>query len=334
MSKSIRKLGIVFGVVTVAASVLVLADGRSWSAPQNSNEMTKLTITNEFEANGIRLLSDKDPEYSSDLTAFVGSARLPVADGLSRMASPMTLLVANDNDRGVVGIALKWTFVRETGAKDVFQVQSSPGILLGMKVRDPFLKGKTSLINPRSSRFLSYFQIVQMEITNMFNTEQFGRLKYDMSETEMDRIASGVADQRSRILAGVKEIVVSIDGVVFDDGTYLGRNESHLRETLQGAVASRRDLLRSLRNNRQTGKRDSQVLDDILSKIPKGLPISAADEMVRHDSDEAFSRSYNSHLQIFADEVRGKRQRVSDEKLMNDLLSVTENDLINIRDPK
>ncbi|MDQ3712023.1 MAG: hypothetical protein M3388_07365 [Acidobacteriota bacterium] len=139
--------------------------------------MTDFEIKNNLQKFGIEIISPTDANFDSELTRRIGD--FDVVLPLVEAAKPLVGFIKNNSSKEVVGISLRWDFIKSDG-EEVFSSSggvSSPGVLMGKKPRDPWMVGKTSLINSNELRFFSYFFDVVQTIQNINNRVKYQRIK-------------------------------------------------------------------------------------------------------------------------------------------------------------
>src|SRR5688572_20163574 len=229
----------------------------------------KISIKNDLEGYGVGVGGPNDAGFNAELAQYVGEQNYDEVIPLVDSVKPLALFLKNDSSKEIVGIALRWQFTDTYGEiNESNQIESTPGVLMGMKPLDPFMIGKTSLINPKSSRFITYFQSVGMSIENFFKSNRSKRFEYKLDHNQAQRHAFDIQSQRQFLpLKGASAVSVVVDAIIFNDGTFVGENRTFFFELMNGSVQARRDFLRQLRDTKQIGKDDANMLDDFISEV-------------------------------------------------------------------
>ncbi len=301
----------------------------SWENNISRGQM-KLTIQNDLSAYGIEVVGPENTNFDNELRVYVGPNSYVGAAALVNAAKPLAIFIKNDSENDVVGLALRWKFVTSNGElKEMNQVQSSPGILMGMVPRDPSLIGKTSLINAKTLRFLTYYESVGTQIGNLFKSNRSERIAYQLDSKRVENSLAEMARQNQGAINGASEMVVVLDAVIFSNGTCVGRDESFLFESINGLVQAKRDFLNDLRAAKQNGKSDKGALDELSLKHSA----SSSPERSRRPATgkEAFEKAYQSSLADLTNEIDKKRLHATDEEIASDFLAVRDSDFIKLK---
>ncbi|MGI8470406.1 MAG: hypothetical protein ACR2N3_18355 [Pyrinomonadaceae bacterium] len=305
--------------------------------------MIDFEVKNNLQKFDIEIISPTGANFDSELNRHIGD--FDVLIPLVETAKPLVGFIKNNSSKEVVGISLQWSLFKPDGAI-VYSADtgvSSPGVLMGMKPRDPWMVGKTSLINSNELRFFSYFgNSLEGYIENAHKRIKYQRIKYNPLAEHIRENISYIEYRKDteKQRLGISKYIVSVDGIFFNDGIFIGENQNLYFESTGGSIQSRRDFLRKLRKAKSTGKNDSEVLEyviadisKIIESIPEYKPISPR---MRPGSsrfangEEAFNQGYKSSLKHLKDEVIRRKTKFSDTVIINDFLEVEDKDFIEI----
>jgi predicted RNA-binding protein with TRAM domain len=290
---------------------------------------TNLVVKNDLHSYDIEVIGSSDANFDAEVAAFTGNY-----DGIRPLvetAKPFTVFVKNTSKKEVVGICLRWQFVKNDGEFNEFnQIETSPGVLMGMKPRDPFMKGKTSLINSNSHRFFSKFQSIQTELLNAFKSNRSKRFVYELNPNLAKQFISETESQKQMMLKDVSNVSVTIDSIIFNDGTVVGENQSFLFEILDGLVQAKRDFLKKLRIGKQAKKNSTDNLNDF---ILERKFIVAENKLNTNFSngEDAFNQTYRYQMDSFLKEIKNKRAKASDNYIVQDFLTVKDSEFIQLK---
>lgn len=285
-----------------------------------------LVIENDLEAFGVETVGIDNRVFRAELRRHVGDQNFALAASLVNASQPFGLFVRNRSNEEIVAIALRWRFVNSKGeSKTVTRAQLNPGVLMGIAPKDPALIGKTSLINVDTAAFFSYFDSVSSKIRTMFRQNRSGRIT---GRVGPDDALNEISASQS-MLADVAEIVVSIDAVMFRDGTGIGKDESFLFESLNGLIQARKDFLRELRDANRTQRTDAKAVDAVISRISSNSSLDRSQQPAT--PTEAFEKAYRLSRSDLVREIEQKRTRTSDTAIINEFLAVKESDFVPLR---
>ena len=125
----------------------------------------------------------------------------------------------------------------------------------------------------------------------------------------MSSSSSAVAErsQLTSELSQATDLTVSLDGVFFDDGTFVGPNSTGFFERINAIVSAKLDLLSDVARANEQGDTDL-VLDGIIAKSSE--PDTGA---TAGSSPEQY---YKEYTKLFATEIRNMKQAYGKEKLV------------------
>lgn len=302
--------------------------------------MTDFSIENNVKDFGIEFITPHDADFDAVLKQFIGEYEVVIP--LVEAAKPTVGFIKNNSLREVVGISLLWSYFYADGqlAYSTPDGVSTPGVLMGVKVRDPLLVGKTSLINSNELRFFSNNQIVSGTIENTHKKVRSPIMRYEPNSDDIEKWISHVKlDQKQGIMEKISLVTVSVAGMFFNDGAFIGSNRGFFFESTSGLLKARRDFLQSLRRIKSSGKSDLEVLEEIVADISgiieslpehKPVPPSLRPGSRYADAEEAFNHHYRIHLKHLKEEILRKKEAFPEEKIINRFLRVEDADFIDV----
>ncbi len=328
-------IGFSVSVLTIAVGLIL---GQNVKNLKNSaikedyqRKMIDLPINNNLQQYGVEIITSKDSQFDAELSKYIGGNEDLIS--LVNSAKPFAFFVKNNSSKEIVGISLQWIFIDSNGKKNEFpQSEANPGVLMGIKPLDPKMKSRTSLINIDDKKFFSYFNDSighKIAFANMRNNNPTVNFKALDEITQSD--VFNLNYQKEKILNNYTDFSVSIDGVIFADGTFVGANKNSFFDVLSGQIQARRDILTNLAESKLSGEEDKDILDSILSKTSN---ISAHLTELRSKSatpEQAFDYSYRVYLKNLKEELIMKRSKMSDKHIIEQFQSVKLSDLIILR---
>ena len=302
--------------------------------------MTDFSIKNNVKDFGIEFITPSNADFDAALKRFIGDFDVVVP--LVEAAKPLVGFIKNNTPKEVIGISLQWSYFYPDGQLAFATPDgiSTPGILMGMKVRDPLLVGKTSLINSNEFRFFSNNFGVSQTIENTHKKLSSSLMRYNPNADDIEKQISFVElQQKQGVMGKVSSVTVSVAGMFFNDGAFIGSNEGFFFESTASSVKARRDFLKKLREIKSFGKSDDKVLgevitniSEIIESIPEYQPVPPSLRPGSHyaDAQEAFNHSYRIHLKHLKEEIIRRKERFPATKLINEFLTVEDADFIDV----
>jgi len=302
--------------------------------------MTVFSIKNNVRDFGIEFITPSDADFDAAFRRFIGDFDVVVP--LVEAAKPLVGFIKNNTPKEIIGISLQWSYFYPDGqlafaAPDGI---STPGILMGMKVRDPLLIGKTSLINGNELRFFSNNFNVNQTIENTHKKLRSPLMRYNPNADDIERQISFVKlQQKQGIMGKISLVTVSVAGMFFNDGAFIGSDEGFFFELTAGSVKARRDFVKKLREIKLSGKSDDEVLEEvtadiseIIESIPEHQPVhpSLRPGSPFADAQEAFNHGYRIHLKHLKEDILRRKEIFSAAKLINEFLTVDDADFIDV----
>lgn len=300
-------------------------------ANAQTKDMAKLTINNDLQKYGIEIISSTSDNFDSELKQYIGNEDSLFA--LVESTKPLAFFIKNNSSKEIVGISLRWQFTDSNGKTfEIPQSQSNPGVLMGMKPLNPKMRGKTSLINSKAIKFFTYFndtvgQRIASANRHFKNPSANFRTPTNPTQSEVFNVNS----QKEKILSSYANFSVSIDGIVFNDGTFIGANQNFFFDTLKGTIQARKDFLTILAEAKSLGKESKQALDDILSKTLNAAMNLAELRADKTTPEKEFDYSYKSYLKNLREELIMKRSNLSDDQIVEQFQLSRLSDIITLR---
>lgn len=305
----------------------------SQSRKNTVRNMKKLTTRNDLQNYGVEIIPSTGENFDSELKQYIGSTGSLIS--LVDAAKPFAFFIKNNSRKEVVGISLRWKFTDSNGRSvEIPQSEANPGVLMGIKLLDPQMAGKTSLINSGEMKFFTYFNDLighKIAFANMrFKNPSINyRYQIDFEDTTSD--ISNLTSQKEDFLSSYTDFSMSIDGIVFNDGTFIGADENFFFDTLNGDIQARKDILTALTEAKSAGKKDAAILEDILAKtsnISVNLGVLRTGNATR---EQMFDFSYKNYLKNLGSELIKKRASLSDDYIIRQLQIARLSDFVTLR---
>lgn len=291
-----------------------------------------LTIKNDLMESGVEIIGPENNDFGRELSVLVGNDKDLIS--LVESASPLSFIIKNNSAKEIVGVSFRWSFVKNDGeTQTIPQIQTNPGVLMGIKPVDPGMVGRTSIINSNDIRFFSYFgALLEQEIVNANMRFKHATLQYpsNSNREERSRLSSYIETKKKLLLNRFSEISVSIDGILFNDGSFAGDDRNHFFPSMSGRLQARKDFLRKLKESKRSGELDSDFLDRFFLGTPETIapPRDASAPMGFVNGQQAYDLSYQSSLISLRKEISRQRSKLTDTEIINQLKLARESNFI------
>lgn len=302
--------------------------------------MMNFSIKNNVRDLGIEFITPSNANFDAVLKEFIGNSEVVLP--LVEAAKPLVGFLRNNTPEEIIGISLQWSYFYPDGqlAYATPDGVSAPGILMGVKVRDPLLLGKTSLINSNELRFFSSYLSVTSTINNAHMKLRSPLMRYNPSADDIEKHSSSVKIQRKQgIMGKISSVTVSVAGMFFNNGAFIGSNEGFFFESTSGSVKARRDFLKKLREIKLFGKSDDEILDEVIKDISEIIELIPEHQPVHPrlrpgnryaDAQEAYNHGYRGHLKHLKEDILRRKEIFPATKLVNEFLRVEDADFIDV----
>ena len=243
--------------------------------------------TRELAEHGIQIITPANPSFEETSAKYFGDKRPP-------MLQPFAVFIKNSSSRLVVAYALTWELNDEDGqnVKTHTVSYAEPGILMGDEI--PIGMKHTTAIEPGNVRCFSVDS------------------KIERDEVESDDASSKqLRNIIAAHLARATDVIVSLDGVIFDDGSFIGPNRTAFIDQMRALVDAKTDLLRDIAEAHKRGN-----VDQAFSSI------RAISQEPNVDFGSTFSADayYRHFKKVYATEIANQRDAYGEKKLLPHLV--------------
>src|SRR4030095_5940360 len=195
-----------------ALAVLVAAVGvvafTPYSQGKNNEGSKSIIEAVGLPEYGLEIIDPLQPSFSK----YMATEKKSVSQ------APFTVFLVNKNDQGLAACTLKWELLMRDG-RTVTHLRSKTGRLN----ETISYNGQTYLAEGVAARGHLLFSLTNSSSTPQFSTGRGG---------------SNIADQ----LSDSVKVTVSVDGVLFVDGTYAGPDSKNYFDRSQGQIEAGREL--------------------------------------------------------------------------------------------
>lgn len=248
--KDLFLIAILLVAVGATAATGVVKGGRS------SQRINLQFNTKDIPGSGLNIVTPADPDFDGTVKAQLGE-KMAVIEPLL----PFTVLLRNSGDRTVIAYSLKWELIRNDG-QTLTQTRSYTTLwkLMGEEGADR----DGNIIRPNSFAFAAP---VNFDLNHLAEDDA----------NDDPKLQEYVNDIRSE-LAAFTGMTVTLDGVFFDDGTFVGPDTTDYFLKVKKLRDARRDLYLELELTLKQGKPSKQALqraEDVASEPDVRLSSSA-----------------------------------------------------------
>lgn len=186
---------------------------------------------------GLHLIPSTDPSFPGLVNTIMGGQTNPAI----QMETPFSAVLRNDSGKVLLAYSLRWLCVSNSGKttrRDVFYQTLSGNSEWRIG------PGQAALVSPSHS-YLKYF------------------------DTSVH--ASGMSPRYAELLQQAS-ITLSLDAVIFGDGTFAGPDETHAFAQAMGLMQSRPGVMRDVLNRHRVGEPDGSIFRSLegLANAPDG----------------------------------------------------------------
>lgn len=268
--------------------------------------------TKSLPEDGLIIIAPSDPAFNAEVSSMLQGKQAELLPFIEA-AKPFSVFVKNISSQEVVGCTIKWEIFNEDGTViTIPQSYSTPGVLMGMKPLDESMADHMSLINLNGSFYFTLDQSVKGFIEGQMSPQIRSAATSNGVREEMQRYITELQAKYQKQLQSVSAITVSIDGIFFRDGTFVGPDTTQYFTGMKAQIDARRELAESLRQDIRAQKSSSEMF----SRIESLSKESAARADSKAAPDEYYNQIYKRSMQLYAQEVLRIRRVRGDDKAL------------------
>lgn len=261
----------------------------------------------DLPEHNLMLIGPSDPSFNGKVSVFLKGK----SNAIVEATKPFSVFLKNAGNKAVVAYWLKWEKIRADGTivtsgmggsnpTDLME-GSAPGL-------EQLLTSSGYRIKPGSMQLVSPIISVDEEQSGSIgaitvsaaDSSELGKLQ----EAAQNNNIAPMLDLVTAELKSYTKITISIDGVFFEDGTFVGPDSTHFFEKIQATIDAKRDVLQeidfALKHNRK--------IEEIFGNI-EGL----ANSQVEITTPSATSTDhYNFYKKLYAKEILSMRKVMGD----------------------
>lgn len=239
------------------------------------------------EPNSVQIRTKDLSVHGIRLTSLNRSDAITVARQATNQDVPVAMqpalrysaLLHNDTAKSIVAYVVRWKRVSNTGQ---------------VSTRD------VTLNNLPLGRVVPVMGARSIELATLIPVQQLNGL----SRQDTDRVLAAVADFDTH-----REVSISVDLVVFADGTAIGPDESLTVAKCRGIIDGERDIIDDIKSRAAKGQTSAQIVQSLVAVVSAQLP------PLSEQPDEAarYRYYYQYNRRFYADHIVGlARERGSD----------------------
>ncbi|HET9183311.1 MAG TPA: hypothetical protein VFP59_14330 [Candidatus Angelobacter sp.] len=199
----------------------------------------------DFKSRGVTLTVPSDPEFEQRVEQ--GLQENSRSDAVHAVKG-ISALLRNTTNKAIIGYALRWRFTYPDGTSTLRRVTYvQPGALLDDgHTKHPSSVATSTVIAPGESRLIS--EVASLGAHS--HTNLAGDLRVLQHVDEINALAN-----RS------SEVTVMVDAVLFDDGSFIGPDETHFIKNFVASFDALQDFYRDLVALNDSGKAEREIME-------------------------------------------------------------------------
>lgn len=318
----------ILSVVSLIVLLIVVVLTVSFAWNQDTKIMKSLVVNNKLEKYGVTIITSTNSDFDTELTTCLKDSKESVAPYTDAM-KPFAVFVKNMSNKDIVGISLRWEIIKPDGSIQVSpQTEMSPNQLMGIKPRNPLLRG--SLIPSNSSRFFALDNNIQSLVRNESDRKIWNRPSVLTGE-KIKQLQNYVPELRAKKQKMAKEsisISVAIDGIFFGDGTFVGTDQDYLFATIKAYVQAQKDFVKEVREAVKAKKSPKEIFKWFEFLAAERPP---APDRLNSNEAENYEYSYKVEFYYSAETSLRKKQKWTESEIIEKITATEFDDSILLR---
>jgi len=312
------KSAILAGVV-----ILTLAIGVGFVLSRAKQIMGVKVHAKDLPQYGLIIVKGTDPDFERVVSALYRNATTEELDAIKALA----VGIKNTGSKIVVAHTIIWDCTDATGKKKMYRIRYANSEFF--TDRDDYEKTVSGMaldetIKPDSTRLVSFIPLRHGGAAPSGGGGG-GRVasasaKPDQGDTDKND-SPDLSEFRARLLTEYTDITVSIDGVFFDDGSFVGPDMSGFFDRMKAQVEAKRALRNSIAEGIKENKSEEEIFKEMQAK---------ADMDVKPATDEATVTDYYDYCtKLFAGQIVLQR-KIYGHKVVEDALRLANSHQANL----
>jgi hypothetical protein len=275
--------------------ITVLSMGTGFVISRGTQNMSVRMSAKDLPEYGLTIVTPSDPDFDVLAAEHIKDMPAEVSDNIK----PLSILIRNKSRRAVVAHAIIWDCVDADGkSQRVKKIYANSEALTDGEEYISALPrtnlGKT--ISPGKERL---FSLVTLPRSARRDGPGGGGSSShsNSSQVEGDEPSSteGLAQTGSKWLSKCVELIASIDGVFFDDGSFIGPDEAGLFNQIKSQVEAKIELRREIKEKLTRGTPADEIFKDLASEANAAAPANLA-SITTSEGHRAYFRKFFANV--------------------------------------
>ncbi|MEN3334624.1 MAG: hypothetical protein V7641_3989 [Blastocatellia bacterium] len=294
-------------LAVLAVGIVLIGSGEYFLNNRRVQAVSIQINIKDLPEHGLTLIAPTDTSFEGKLSAMLGNKPNPLAEGLRSYS----VLIENRGKKTIVGYRLKWEMIKADGTVSVRQAG-------GVNVGDLIGKAQPELENPsRSSGFAvksgsTAFVSPAGSLSEGDSGTITGYATGSADSAVLDQVRQNAKDKRfpslvDHVMADIKDyksFTVSLDGVFYEDGTFVGPDTTGFFASVETCVNAKRDLLEEIAFAVQHNRSMDEIFNYVEELASTALPVGKLNQ----------GNLYNIYKRMDAEEMLRMRTAMSSQK--------------------
>ena len=257
MKKAIFIIPIIIVIVTSLAAVL-------WNGERAQAVSVRFNIK-DLPEHGLFIISPSHPSFDEIMAAYVKGKPNTAPEDLK----PFSIFLKNMGNKAIVAYKMKWECMRPDGTVTTKAKSNESTWILrnsGWPDHKAAVAEDINMIRPNATWFISLgapSEPVSEAATGMTSGGHVAIALSDESRTDRPYNRASIQELVNTELAKYTSITVSIDGVVFEDGTFVGPDTTNFYSEIKAEMKASYDVLHEI----EVGVKDGTPIDEVFKHI-------------------------------------------------------------------
>lgn len=279
-------------LIGLVASVGLVINKKELITHRTESALVRFNVK-DFPEHGIYLIGPSSPSFAQMAAQLIKGNEYSVTD-----FPPYSVFLRNTSSHSVVGYRLTWECVDKKGDaahNDVSNIISYLFLHGDQSERNKTMAGEAGVIGPNSTWFISL--------------DHPARRVEGIGEGQIDE--SIFVSQVQEISRDFSKVTISVDGLFFDDGTFLGADTTKFFDEVQSQMDARYEVL----NEVESGLRSGANFEEIQRKLEQ----MASQPKPQLGTSPSRIEYMNCFRVLFAKDVLGMKALYGTEKAIEDV---------------
>ena len=225
-----------YAVIAISLLAVVGMVTGVFAGIRRANGMQIRFNTRDLSEHGIHIVTPVDQSFD-ELASKHFKNRSPES------LKPLSVFVKNSGSRLILAYALTWELQDKDGKRITSKTvgYSALGVLMGDE--NPSNLKHTTAIEPGTVRCFNVDEQIEQDAPETVSGQN---TTFSPQSSEAKGQSNAILAKLTSKLSQAASVSVTLDGVIFDDGTFVGPNESSFIQQMQALVNAKVDLLREI----------------------------------------------------------------------------------------